>query len=126
MAAQKELFGKSREGRDLFLYTLSNSGSMKVRVTNLGATLVSILFQDKNEKMQDVILGYDTPEEDTTPRRDLHEMIARLDEPDRTIVTLHLEGYDYKEIGQRLGMSKNNIGVRLMRAKERLRKEWER
>lgn len=53
-------------------------------------------------------------------------MIARLDEPDRTIVTLHLEGYDYKEIGQRLGMSKNNIGVRLMRAKERLRKEWER
>ena len=70
--------------------------------------------------------GYDTPEEDTTPRRDLHEMIARLDEPDRTIVTLHLEGYDYKEIGQRLGMSKNNIGVRLMRAKERLRKEWER
>ncbi len=70
--------------------------------------------------------GYDTPEEDTTPRRDLHEMIAQLDEPDRTIVTLHLEGYDYKEIGQRLGMSKNNIGVRLMRAKERLRKEWER
>ena len=34
--------------------------------------------------------GYDKPEEDTTPRRDLHEMIARLDEPDRTIVTLHM------------------------------------
>ena len=63
MAAEKEFFGKAKDGRDLFLYTLSNKGTMKVKLTNLGATLVSVLFQDKNETMQDVILGYDTPEE---------------------------------------------------------------
>ena len=63
MPACKELFGKAKDGQDLYLFTLSNRGTMKVKLTNLGATLVSILFQDKNEVMQDVILGYDTPEE---------------------------------------------------------------
>lgn len=66
---------------------------------------------------------FDAPEEDTTLHRDLHEQIALLPEPDRSIVTLHLEGYEYKEIGKKLGMTKNNIGIRLMRIKERLKKE---
>lgn len=66
---------------------------------------------------------FDAPEEDTTLHRDLHEQIALLPEPDRSIVTLHLEGYEYKEIGKKLGMTKNNIGIRLMRIKERLKME---
>ena len=67
--------------------------------------------------------NFDAPDEDTTLHRDLHELIAHLPEPDRSIVTLHLEGYEYKEIGRKLGMTKNNIGIRLMRIKERLKKE---
>lgn len=67
--------------------------------------------------------NFDAPEEDTTLHRDLHEQIALLPEPDRSIVTLHLEGYEYKEIGKKLGMTKNNIGIRLMRIKERLKME---
>ena len=67
--------------------------------------------------------NFDAPEEDTTLHRDLHEQIALLPEPDRSIVTLHLEGYEYKEIGKELGMTKNNIGIRLMRIKERLKME---
>ncbi len=67
---------------------------------------------------------YDTPIGDTTLHDTLHELIAQLPEPDRTIVTLHLEGYDYKEIGRRVEMTKNNIGVRLMRIKEKLREQW--
>ena len=68
--------------------------------------------------------GYDAPAEDTSLHDALHELIALLPEPDRTIVTMHLEGYDYKEIGQRVGMTKNNIGIRLMRIKEKLREQW--
>ena len=45
-------------------------------------------------------------------------------EPDRTIVRMHLEGYEYKEIGARVGMTKNNIGIRLMRIKDKLREQW--
>lgn len=67
--------------------------------------------------------SFDAPEEDTTLHHDLHELIALLPEPDRSIVTLHLEGYEYKEIGRKLGMTKDNIGIRLMRIKERLKKE---
>lgn len=67
--------------------------------------------------------NFDAPDEDTTLHRDLHEQIALLPEPDRSIVTLHLEGYEYKEIGKKLGMTKDNVGIRLMRIKERLKKE---
>ncbi len=69
--------------------------------------------------------GYDTPTEDTALHDTLHELIAQLPEPDRTIVTMHLEGYDYTEIGKAVGMTKNNIGVRLMRIKEKLKQQWE-
>ena len=68
---------------------------------------------------------YDTPAEDTTLHDTLHELIAQLPEPDRTIVTMHLEGYDYTEIGKAVGMTKNNIGVRLMRIKEKLKQKWD-
>lgn len=68
---------------------------------------------------------YDTPAEDTALHDTLHELIAQLPEPDRTIVTMHLEGYDYTEIGKAVGMTKNNIGVRLMRIKEKLKQQWD-
>ena len=68
--------------------------------------------------------NYDTPDEDTTLHDTLHELIAQLPEPDRTIVTLHLEGYDYKEIGRQTDLTKNNVGVRLMRIKEKLKQQW--
>ena len=67
---------------------------------------------------------YDAPAEDATLHDTLHELIAQLPEPDRTIVTMHLEGYEYKEIGHRIGMNKNNVGVRLMRIKEKLKAQW--
>lgn len=68
---------------------------------------------------------YDVPSDDTSLHDTLHELIAQQPEPDRTIVTMHLEGYDYKEIGKAVGMTKNNIGVRLMRTKEKLKQQWE-
>ena len=68
--------------------------------------------------------NYDTPGEDHTLHDALHELISKLPEPDHTIVTLHLEGYDYKEIGREVGMTKNNVGIRLMRIKEKLREQW--
>ena len=67
---------------------------------------------------------YDRPADDTTLHDTLYELIEHLPEPDRTIVTMHLAGYEYKEIGQRVGMTKNNVGIRLMRIKEKLREQW--
>ena len=69
--------------------------------------------------------GYDAPAEDVSMHNALYELISLLPEPDRTIVTMHLEGYGYKEIGQCTGLTKNNVGVRLMRIKERLKEQFD-
>ena len=62
MAVTKSSFGTAKDGQALSLYTLTNRQGMSVKVTDLGATLVAVLIQDKNENVLDVILGYDTPE----------------------------------------------------------------
>ncbi len=67
---------------------------------------------------------YDPPSDDHTQHIELLELISQLPEPDRTIVTLHLEGYEYKEIGRQTGLTKNNVGIRLMRIKEKLKEQW--
>ena len=65
--------------------------------------------------------GYDAPAEDRSLLVELHEQIARLDEPDRTIVRMQLDGYSYEEIGQAMEMTEKNVSVRLVRAKEKLK-----
>lgn len=67
--------------------------------------------------------SYDEREEDNTLVDELHEVISHLDEPDRTIVTMKLEGYSYKEISSQLGMTEKNVSVRLVRVKDKLREE---
>lgn len=45
------------------LYSFSNKDGMSFEVTDIGATLRSILVPDKDGNLCDVILGYQTPEE---------------------------------------------------------------
>ena len=59
---EKSLFGKSPEGKDVELFTISNSKGMKASLTNLGAILVSLLVPDKDGNVEDVVLGYDNVE----------------------------------------------------------------
>lgn len=66
--------------------------------------------------------GYDEGVEESGLLQELQDQIARLEEPDRSIVRLQLEGYSYEEIGQQLGMTEKNVSVRLVRIKEKLRK----
>ncbi len=66
--------------------------------------------------------NYEAVEEDRSLLRELHERIALLDEPDRTIVGMQLEGYSYEEIAAHVGMTEKNVSVRLVRIREKLRK----
>lgn len=59
MSVTQEAFGKSREGRDVVLYTIKNSKGMMAKVMNVGAILVELWVPDKDGKLQDVVLGYD-------------------------------------------------------------------
>lgn len=55
----KESFGTSKHGEAVTVYTLENKTGSKVRITDYGATLVSIIVPDKDGTMQDVLLGFD-------------------------------------------------------------------
>ena len=52
----------------------------------------------------------------------LYAAIKKLSEVDRAVILLHLEEKSYQEIAEILGTNANNIGVRIKRIKERLKK----
>ena len=65
------------------------------------------LFEDRDEDTRQVDL--------------LHKRIAKLQPFDRAIVLLWLENLPYDEIGQIVGISAKNVGVRLYRIREQLK-----
>ena len=57
---KNSVFGKTKDGREAHLYTLSNKSGMQVVISDFGGTVVSIKVPDRNGKIGDVVLGYDT------------------------------------------------------------------
>ncbi len=53
---------------------------------------------------------------------ELYDAIKQLSEVDRAVIILFLEEKPYKEIAEVLGTNPNNIGVRVKRIKQRLKK----
>lgn len=54
-----EAFGSIQSGKKATLYILENKNHTVMKVTDFGATLVSVLFADKDGVMKDMVLGYD-------------------------------------------------------------------
>jgi aldose 1-epimerase len=52
-------FGKTPDGADAQLYTLTNAHGLKATISTYGGTLTSLLVPDKNGKLGDVVLGFD-------------------------------------------------------------------
>ncbi|MFK8163493.1 MAG: RNA polymerase sigma factor [Lewinella sp.] len=50
----------------------------------------------------------------------LYNTIRQLRLADRSLLLLHLDGYDYEAIGQILGISSSNVGTRLTRIRKHL------
>jgi len=50
----------------------------------------------------------------------LYEEISRLDEIDRSITLLLLEGFSYKEMSDIIGITESNVGVKISRIKKHL------
>ena len=51
----------------------------------------------------------------------MYKAISTLNKVDKALVTLYLEDYDYKTIGEMLGISANNVAVKMGRIKVTLR-----
>jgi aldose 1-epimerase len=56
----KQSFGKTKDGIPVNIYTLRNSKGMEARICTYGGIVVSLKTPDRNGKLGDVVLGYDT------------------------------------------------------------------
>ena len=56
---QKRSFGITKDGKEVFLFSLENKNGVKVEVTNFGANLVNVFVPGKDGKVEDVVLGFD-------------------------------------------------------------------
>lgn len=66
---------------------------------------------------------YDDEDHEIKQVRQLHERIQRLDLIDRALVMMWLEGMSYEEIAEVVGISVKNVGVKLVRIKEKLKQK---
>ena len=57
----KKLWGKSPKGEEIFLYTLTNASGASVKLSSVGAGIVSINVPDRDGKLADVVMGYNDP-----------------------------------------------------------------
>jgi len=53
----------------------------------------------------------------------LHELLRRLDELDRALILLYLDGHRYDAIADILGLTETNVGTKINRIKQRLRRD---
>ena len=90
------------------LNTCISMDRKKRRQATVPLTMDINLFEDRDEDTRQVDM--------------LHKRISRLKPFDRAIVLLWLEELSYEEIGQIVGITAKNVGVRLFRIKEELKK----
>ena len=102
-------------------------GRSSARTWVYRVALNTAINQDKKERrrIETVPLTVDIdPFEADDPKtqqvRKLHDLISQLELIDRSLVLLWLEGIPYDEIGAIIGITPNNVGVRLARIKEKL------
>ena len=62
MTAARELFGVNSAGDQVHIYTLRNSKGMEARIATLGGIIVSLKVPDRNGKLDDIVLGFDSIE----------------------------------------------------------------
>ena len=74
----REAFQKTIDGKQVDLYTLSNSSGMVVKLTNQGGKIVQLLVPDRNNQLGDVVLGYETLERYLTGRQTFGAIIGRF------------------------------------------------
>ena len=62
MSISKESFGQTADGQDVDAFILDN-GTVKAKVINYGATIVSIEAPDADGNLDDLVCGFDSIEE---------------------------------------------------------------
>lgn len=116
----QESFSKAWQNLDRFQYKSAYSTWM-YRIT-----VNTCLMHIRSNKKFNIVTTNElpeTPEEeyDETAVNTLYKSIQQLTEVDRVLISMVLEDISYKEIGAVMGISENNIGVKVYRIKKELK-----
>ncbi len=57
MSVVTEPFGKTQDGKDITLFTITNENGTILKLTDMGAVWVSLFVKDKDGRLDDVVLG---------------------------------------------------------------------
>ncbi len=90
--------------------------SLNVSLTHLNKTKKHIHLKGTATTVE-----YFEPQELSERADRLYRAIRQLNEIERGLIMLHLEGYSHEDISEITGITKNNTGVRLHRIKEQLK-----
>jgi len=60
MSVEKTSFGKTADGKEVDLYTFTNAKGAVLKMTNFGATIVALHVPDRDGKLGNVTLGFDS------------------------------------------------------------------
>jgi aldose 1-epimerase len=63
MSIKKQAFGKTGDGKNVDLYTLTNTNGLKAKIMTYGGIVTSLQVPDRNGNLADIVLGYDTLDE---------------------------------------------------------------
>lgn len=63
MSITKRFSGRQKDGKNIDIFTFSNSKGESVEITNLGGVILSLNVPDRNGKFDDVVLGFENLEE---------------------------------------------------------------
>lgn len=88
----------------------------KNRNTPKHLSLDSIFIEKKHEEQSDDIKD---------KKRVLNIFINQLNEFDKAIILLYLEDYNYKEISNIIGITETNVGSKINRIKNKLKKTYQ-
>jgi RNA polymerase sigma-70 factor (ECF subfamily) len=83
------------------------------RTTSIDETLIDIAFELESKNEQESQLNL------------LNQFIQQLDKLNKALILLYLDGHNYDEIGNILGISASNVGTKLNRIKKKLKQQFE-
>ena len=89
---------------------------------SLNVSLTHLSKLKRNVKASEIISmpEYELPNELSERSDRLYRAIRQLNEVDRGLIMLHLDGYDNAAISEITGITRNNTGVKLHRIKQQL------
>lgn len=90
-------------------------------------TCISFIRKEKNipeivTLTQEVNWMTDEQDELQVMLKELHQLINRLGQLDKSIILLYLEEKSYEEIAEIMGLTVTNVATKLSRIKDKLRK----